>query len=828
MSDVNKESGRKPKFPIAQAHDLLPRSKWLRDYYFSGFKRKWNNQFMFFTTGVDWDVILYEAEFYVAPDILAMVGNKGKGAYYSAESMAVEVDLPDNFWDYSLPERRTLFFEKVILDYVPQEIISENDLLAGGRFSTMLSRCLNEKEAKNYWKQAFKNRDTVKEFHYNGFGNTGACSGHIICDLETVIKKGFKFIHKNIQDRYNQLTEKEKQGEKGDQLRAMLRSAEIPKKIAKKYADKCRILKESASTQTRSEELEQMAKNLEKVPWEPAETFWQGVQSIWMTHLLIMAEESYPGPGTSFGRTDQHLWELYKKDVIDEKNITKDFAKEILGSFWFHCHTAYDALMVMGEKHGINSSFGQLITLSGCGPNGEDLTNDLTYTILEVVDEWYPSLEPKPNIRLHRNTPEKLLDVIVDMISRSQGAPFLLNFDERSMAGLVLEGVAEDKVWDYACVGCLENTMQGNDRSGTVNCNPNLTKSIELTFWNGKNMPTDLPNKSEKQLGPKTGEVDELLTWEDFWNAWVQQIKFHIKYLVDVYNPLEKLRSDFLPTPFVSTVVKGCAEKALDVRRGGPELRFITIEGVGFGTTVDSLLAIKKNVYDDKKYTLAQVKNAILNNFQGDDEIMRTFLKNKSPKYGNNSDIPDELGKLVMKTWTDECWKYKTPNDFQYRPGMLSWNYWAGPDASLTVATPDGRNYGTFLSNAICPSTGVADRGPTAVTNSVGTALGGKSADGGYINFLPNGASHTITFNPSILKDKEHQDKFKAYLRGYIENGGTALQVNMIDSEMLLDAQKHPENYKELLVRVTGYNAYFTTIGKELQDEIISREMHKI
>ncbi|MFX0049137.1 MAG: pyruvate formate lyase family protein, partial [Candidatus Hermodarchaeota archaeon] len=662
-----------------------------------------------------------------------------------------------------------------------------------------------------------------------GFGNTGACSGHIICDFKTVVQKGFKYIHKNIQDNYNKLTEKEKQGTKGDQLRAMMRSAEIPKKLASKYAEKCRKLKLFATTLTRAEELEEMAKNLEKVPWEPAETFWQGVQSIWLTHLLIMAEESYPGPGTSFGRFDQILWDLYKKDVIDEKNITKDFAKEILGSFWFHCHTAYDAMMVLWERHGISSSFGQLITLSGCGPNGEDLTNDFTYTILEVIDEWYPSLEPKPNIRLHRNSSDKLLDIIVDMISRSQGAPFLLNFDERSIAGLILEGVPEDKVWDYACVGCLENTMQGNDRSGTVNCNPNLTKSIELTLWNGKNMPTDLPNKSKKQLGPKTGEIGKLLTWEDFWDAWVKQIKFIINYLVDVYNPLEKLRSDFLPTPFVSTIVRGCAEKALDVRRGGPELRFITIEGVGFGTTVDSLLAIKKNVYDDKRYTLQQVKEAIFNNFQGDEQnVMQTLLKNKSPKYGNNSDNPDELGKLVMKTWTDECWKYKTPNDFQYRPGMLSWNYWAGPDAFLTIATPDGRNYGRFLSNAICPTTGVASSGPTAVTNSVGIALGGKSEDGKYINYLPNGASHTITFNPSILKDKEHKEKFKSYLRGYIENGGTALQVNMIDAEMLLDAQKHPENYKELLVRVTGYNAYFTTIGRELQDEIISREMHKI
>ena len=833
MSDIKNPSEiqeGKPKFEIAKPHDLLPRSKWLRDYYFSGFKRKWNNQFMFFTAGVDWDVILYEAEFYVGPEVLEMVGRKGKGAYYSAESMAAPVKLPNNFWQLSLPERRAIFFETIMLDYVPQEIISENDLLAGGRFSVMFSRCLNDKEAKQYWKTALKNRESMREFHYNGYGNAGACSGHIICDFETVVKKGFKHIYENIVNRYEKLTDKEKKGSKGNQLRAMMQSAQIPRKLAKKYADKCRKLKETASTEERVKELEQMAKNLEVVPWEPAQTFWQGVQAMWLTHLMIMAEESYPGAGTSFGRIDQHLWHLYHKDVIEEKNITKDFAKEILGSFWFHCHTAYDAMMALWGRHGINSSFGQLITLSGCGPNGEDLTNELTYTILEVVDEWFPSLEPKPNVRLHRNSPDTLLNIIVDMISRSQGAPFLLNFDERSMAGLVLEGVPEDKVWNYACVGCLENTMQGNDRSGTVNCNPNLAKSIELTLWNGKNIPIDDLGRSKKQQGPKTGDPENFSTWEEFWNAWVQQTKFIIKHIVEIYNPQEWLKSKFLPTPFVSTIVNGCAEKALDVRNGGPELSFITVEGVGFGTTVDSLLAIKKYVYDDKQYTIEQIKQALVDNWEGNDEYpkMQALFKSKAPKYGNNDDKLDEIAREVMKIWSDETWNYKTPNGFQFRPGMLSWNYWAGPDASKTPATPDGRTQGMYLSNAICPTTGATKNGPTAVTNSVGHALGGKTADGKYINYLPNGASHTITFNPSILIDPEHKEKFKAYLRGCIENGGTALQVNMVSAELLQDAQRHPENYKDLLVRVTGYNAYFVTIGTELQNEIIAREMHNI
>jgi formate C-acetyltransferase len=819
------------RFKVAEPHDMLPKSNWLREYYFKGPERKWNNEFSPFTTGTEWDIIWNELNYYIVPEVHMYIGNEGKGVFETSfRSSALPIDLPHDFWDLSLPERRILFFEKAMVDYIPHEIISDNDLIAGGRFNTQLSDCLNEKETKKFWKKQIKTRKKFFKFHKSGFGNTGSTSGHIIPDYETVINKGFKFLHTKAKKSYENLSKKEKNGEKGAELRAMIRATEIPRKLAKKYAEVCRRLKEDA-TQKRAEELEQMARNLERVPWEPSETFWQGVQAIWLTHMLIMAEESYPGAGTSFGRTDQHLWELYKKDVLEEKNITKELAKEILGSFWFHCNTAYDAMIRVG-KQGITSGFGQLMTLSGCGPNREDLTNELTYTILEVIDEWSPILEPKPNIRLHRNSPDRLLNIIIDIVSRSQGAPFLLNFDERSIAGMVREGIPQEEAWDYACVGCLENTMQGNDRSGTVNCNPNLAKSIELTLWNGKNMPGNVVEdwtKEGERFGPKTGDPEDFETWEEFFDAWKKQIQFIIQYLVEVNNATEELRGTYLPTPYLSTFVRGCIEKGLDVRNGGPELRFVTVEGVGYATTVDSLLAIKQLVYEEQKYTIAEIKEALVENFQGKENIiMQTILKNKAPKYGNDNDEADELARKVMKIWADETWKYKTPTDFQYRPGMLSWNYWAGADAMLTPATPDGRNASSFLSNAICPTDGVDKKGPTAVTNSVGTALGGKTEDGEYINYLPNGASHTITFNPSIIRDPEHKEKFKSYLRGYIENGGTCLQINMLDADMLRDAQKHPENYENLLVRVTGYNAYFTAIGKELQNEIIARESHNI
>ena len=833
MSKTSKPSdtGKQKHFEVAEPHDLLPRSKWLREYYFKGADREWNNEFSPYTTGTDWDLIWNEFNYYIVPEVYMYIGNEGKGVFETSfRSMATDIDLPDDFWELSIPERRILFFEKAMVDYIPQEIISENDLIAGGRFNTQLSHCLTKEETEEFWEKTLETREKFFKFHKSGFGNTGATAGHIIPDYETILNKGFRYLHEKAIRSYERLSKEEKEGTKGAELRAMIRATEIPRKVAKQYAEECRRLKKEA-TPERAKELEKMAKNLERVPWEPAETFWQGVQAIWLTHMLIMAEESYPGAGTSFGRTDQHLWHLYKKDVIEEKNISKNFAKEILGSFWFHCNTAYDAMVRVG-KQGITSGFGQLMTLSGCGPNGEDLTNELTYTILEVIDEWSPILEPKPNIRLHRNSPDRLLDKIVDMVSRSQGAPFLINFDERSIAGLVREGIPEEEAWDYACVGCLENTMQGNDRSGTVNCNPNLTKSIELTLWNGQNMPGNVVEdwtEEGEQFGPETGNPEDFETWDEFFNAWKKQIEFLIKHLVEVNNSTEKIRGEYLPTPYLSTFVQGCIEKGKDVRNGGAEWSFITVEGVGFATTVDSLLAIKNLVYEDEKYTMEELKKALVEDFQGKEyTIMQTLLKNKAPKYGNDVDKADELARKVMETWSDETWKYESPTGFQYRPGMLSWNYWAGADAMLTPATPDGRKSGTFLSNAICPTDGVDEKGPTAVTNSVGKALGGKTEDGDYINYLPNGASHTITFNPSIIRDPEHKEKFKAYLRGYIENGGTCLQINMLDADVLRDAQKHPEDYDNLLVRVTGYNAYFTAIGKELQDEIIARESHRM
>ncbi|MBN1944782.1 MAG: hypothetical protein JW797_03860 [Bradymonadales bacterium] len=837
---MSSQSALHSPVPIKEPHNLSERIQRLRDFYFSGIERSWNNEFTCWTTGTPWDVVYDEMTFYIVPETYPFM----QPFRASTLQVARQVGLPDDFWSKSLVERRAWFIKEVMVNYLPQEILP-GDLLAGARFNILASRCWSEKEAKErdrliYGSQGSRAR--MKWFHSHGYGNAGATSGHLIPDHQRALEIGWKGIHQDLEARLNGMSVTERRGPKGAQLRAMLTASTMARDLAARYASRCRELARQQEDEARKAELEQMADQLDRVPWEPAQTFWEAVQALWLNHMLIMADENYPGPGVSFGRIDQLLYPYWSRSI--EQGMDREWGKEILKCFWIHANTAYDAMIRVGGNQGITSGYGQLITLSGMGAEGRDLTNDLTYAMLEVIDELSPLLEPKPNVRLHANSPEELLDRLVEMIATSQGAPFLINFDERSMAGLLRQArragvehlIHQDNVFDYAPVGCLENTMVGNDRSGTVDINLNLLKAVELTLTGGKDMhpvvdPITGKTDPVRQDGPATGDPRTFSTWERFWEAYAEQTRHLIARSAEVYEASESIRARFCPTPYLSCLVRGCAEKGLDITQGGPELNFVTVEGVTFATTVDSLLAIKHLVYDTHQTTMDELIRALTDNWKGH-EMLQARARYRAPKYGQDNDEADEMAFKVMELWTDETWTYQTRSTGRrFRPGMLSWNYWVS-DGDILAASADGRPKGQFLSNAICPSNGADILGPTANSNSVGKALGGRATEGegdfaGYFNSLPNGASHTITFSSSLLRDREHKEKFKAFLRGYCDNGGTCLQVNMVDVELLKEAQKHPEQYRHLLVRVTGYNAYFTGIGRELQDEIIARESHK-
>ncbi|MDD5648225.1 MAG: pyruvate formate lyase family protein [Dehalococcoidia bacterium] len=833
------QSCNSPRYSIKEPLNLSPRIQWLRDYYFQGNNRKWNNEFTGFTTGTPWDIQYQELNFYIVPETYTFFPTF-TGAFQQA---SFKVDLPEGFWEWSLPERQAWFVREVMVYYLPHEVLP-GDLIAGGRFNVQTSKCFNKKEAAEYSKAVYGKKGARAAefwFHNHGYGNAGATSGHLIPDYPRILREGWKSVHEELNRKLSSLSQREYDSKKGHQIKAMLVAATMARDVAFEYSKVCAQLAENEADSARKNELVKMAEMLRRVPWEPAQNFWEAIQSLWITHMLVMSDENYPGPGVSFGRADQYLYPFWKKSL--DEGMDREFGKELLKCFWIHCNYAYDAMIRTGGNQGITAGFGQLITISGMGKGGVDLSNDLTYGMLEVIDELSPLLEPKPNVRLHRRSPDRLLEKVIDMIASSQGSPFLLNFDERSIAGMLREAriagveklINADNVFDYAPVGCLENTMCGNDRSGTVDINLNLLKAVEHALTGGYDMipwvdPMTGKQEPIKRWGADTGDATKFRTWEEFWNAYVAQTRHLMERVAELYDRTDRMRAKYLRTPYLSCLVRGCADKAMDINEGGAELNFITVEAVTYATTVDSLLAIRHLVFDKKECSMQELIQALKDNWKGH-EVLQARALNKTPKYGRDDDQADNLGKDVMDLWTGETWKYRTSvTGKHYRPGMLSWNYWVG-DGFILPASPDGRPKGQFLSNAICPCAGADINGPTANVNSVGKVLGGKDPAGngdwdGYLNVLPNGASHTMTFSPSLLRDPEHKSKFMAFLRSYAENGGSALQVNMIDADILRDAQTNPDSYRHLLVRVTGYNAYFTSIGRELQNEIIARESH--
>lgn len=775
---------------------LSDRVKRLRDEYFSFETRPFRNEVMPFTTGTPWDCVFRYASWTIVPEVTPFLR-----AYEDSLAAAARVvPLPRNFWEESLPVRAATFFRQVLSHHLPVDIL-DGELIVGGQFNSALSLCLTKKEARNRAEKAEAFRRDIIATSALGIGNCGAIPGHLIPDYPKVLRAGFR----GIVDEIRREQRAEPDAAKRDVLESFAIAAEAARSLAARYAVEADRLATGADA-TRAPELRSIAAICRKVPWEPAETFHEALQSLWLTHMLVLTSESYPGAGVSFGRIDQYLWPYLERDLAAAR-ITLEQARELLRCFFIKPNYAYDYQGRIGRNQGINSSFGQLITLAGCGPDGEDLANDLTYLLLDVIEEMN-LLEPKPNIRLHGRTPDRLLSRACQMLARAQGAPFLLNFDETSMRGLRWQGLPEQDLWDYAPVGCLENTRQGDDRSGTVDVNFNLAKAVEFTLFQGRDQA------SGTQVGPATPDPRSMTTWQEFEDVFRQQLAFCLRRLVELNNVADTVRARYEPTPYLSTLVGGCIEKRTDITAGGARHNFITVEGVALATTADSLSAVKRLVFETKRVEMGALMTAIEANFEGH-EFLRQTLLHKAPKYGNDDPIADAMARDVTRWWAEDTATMRTPiTNKHYRAGYLSWNYGIAY-APATAATPDGRKRGTFLSNGVAAVSGMDQAGPTAAARAVG-ALG--------LEVVPNGASHTISLPPSLMRDDEHLEKLAGFLRGYCRDGGSALQINAVSADTLREAQRKPDEFRNLLVRVTGYNAYFVNLGRELQEDIIARE----
>lgn len=785
------------------SENLSPRIKRLRDEYFSFYERYdyYTNEVRPYTTGTSWDDVYSYTNWGAAPEGLDFF----PGYKDNLRSLAEKVDFPNEFYKLSIAERKAHFLNKVVEKNLPTMIL-KGELIIGSHFSTALSRTLTKSETKKWSKDQNKYFKELVFRCETGEFNYGAIPGHLIPNYEKAIKIGFSGIQKELKE----LRKSPMNKEHSQWLDALIESCEAPKLLAERYSKEAARQAKLEKDPGRKSELLHLSQICKKVPWEPAESFWEAVQSLWFTHILVMAAESYPGPGTSPGRIDQYLYPYFKQD-IENKKIDYNFAKEILSCYWIKHNYAYDFQGQVGNSQGINSSFGQLITLGGIDENHEDASNELTLLMLDIIDE-INLLEPKPNVRLHAKTSDKVMKKVAEMIAKSQGSPFLMNFDETAMKGMIWQGIPEDEVWNYAPVGCLENTMIGNDVSGTVDVNVNIAKAIELTLFNGRDLQT------KKQVGPKTGNPKKFKTFDQFKEAYIKQLTALLDRAIKANNHADMIRAVYEPVPYVSLLIDGCAESGKDCRAGGARYNFITVEALGLANVADSLAAVKKLVYEEKRITMSHLLEVLKKNYEGHEET-RQLLLNHAPKYGNDNDYVDSIAREISQYWGIYVSTKTSPiTNRKYRGGYLSWNYFIS-FAPKTGALPDGRPRGAYLSGGVGPTQGVDTSGPTAAIMSVGK-LG--------MEVQPNGSSHTMSFSPASLRDKEHIDKLVSLLRTYGQVGGTALQTNVVSVDTLKEAQTDPEKYRNLLVRVTGYNAYFTTLGKEQQDEIIARESHKV
>jgi formate C-acetyltransferase len=779
---------------------LSPRLKRLRQQFWSFYERDYTNEVRGYTTGTPWDTVYSIWSWTNVPEVALF--QPGFRSYLLAG--ATPVELQSGFWDEPLPVRQALFFRAVVHHYLPVQVL-EGELVVGSHFNTALSRCLKKDEARQRDRQeaAF-----LKEWHAlndTGVGNCAAVPGHLVPDYPKALRLGWQGIQAEAQAVADDPGSTPQQR---DQARAIVISADAVRLLMERYVAEIERLQAAESDPRRSAELADMRCICAKVPWLPPETFPEALQALWTTHMLLMAAESYPGPGVSPGRVDQYLYPYYQRSMED--GMTKEKALEWLECWWIKHNYVYDYQGWTGTNQGINSSFGQLITLAGMDADGNDASNELTYLMLDVI-EAINMLEPKPNIRLHARSSDRLLQRIVAMLAGSQGSPFLINFDEHSMAGLRWEGLPETRLWDYAPVGCLENTLAGDDRSGTVDINLNLAKAVELALNDGRDQANG------EQIGAQTGDPRAFAHFEQFYTAFKIQLKHLLEWIINVNDMADAGRARWEPVPYLSALVGGCLESGKDSNAGGAHYNFLTVEGIALATVVDSLVAVKKLVYEDHTVSMEQLLLALAANYEGYEGLRQTLL-HKAPKYGNDDPYADQIAHDVSCYWTEQAFRHVSPTGKRYRGGYLSWNYWVAY-APTTAATPDGRRRGQFLSNAVCPVNGADRKGPTSVIKSVGTL---------HLETAPNGASHTMSFSPSLLRSPEGQQKLAALLRAYGKAGGTCLQVNVLDAETLRQAQLHPDEYSNLLVRVTGYNAYFTGLGKEIQDEIIARESHQV
>ena len=528
------------------------------------------------------------------------------------------------------------------------------------------------------------------------------------------------------------------------------------------------------------------------IPAHKPRTFHEALQFVWLMHELIEMEGEHV---RSMGQFDRTLYPYYRAD-IDSGRITPEQAKELIKFFWFKWYSR-----TQGRLNGKNFCFG------GQYPDGSEITNELTYLALEAYEEMNTP-DPKMSVRFLPGTSDKLYRRVADMIRNGHNSFVLMN-DTPAVEALVKRGKTREDARMFLPIGCYEPAVEGKEVGCTMNVTVNLAKGVELALHDG------VDPLSGERLGLHTGDPRTFTGFEQLWDAYVRQMDFFLTRSLECIRAAEGQWPNINPSPLIAATIDDCTARGKDVGQGGAHYNAVGYVGAALANTCDSLLALKQTVYDEKRFTMDEVLEALRCNFEGY-ERMRQYLLNRVPKWGNNHPDADAMAKRITDYY---CNKVHTFTNFRGGPcqaALFTLDFaWKG--GRNTGALPDGRKALDPLAPGMGASYGMDKDGVTALLDSV------VKIDS---TLVPNGAVLDIMLHPTAVSDEEGLDAFVALIKTFFSGGGYALQFNVLDMETLRDAQRHPEKYASLQVRVTGWSVYFTTLSKYEQDQFIVRNAH--
>ena len=626
--------------------------------------------------------------------------------------------------------------------------------------------------------------------------------GHTV-GTEKIYKKGFQDYKNDIieaRNRLDFLNDKEAFDKKA-QLNAMEICCDAIMILGERYAAYARELAEKETDEIRKQELLQIAANCDVVPAHAPKTFWQAIQMYWFVHLGVTTELN-PWDAYSPGRLDQHLNPFYQKD-IEDGILDDEKALELLECLWvkFNNQPAPPKVGITLKESGTYTDFANLNT-GGITPDGENGVNEVSYLILDCMDEM-KLLQPSSNVQISKKTPTKFLKRACEISRKGWGQPAFYN-TEAIIQELLNAGKSIEDARRGGTSGCVETGAFGNE-AYILTGYFNLPKILELTLYNGYDIV------SKKQIGLPLGYAKDFKSYDELYEAYKKQVEYLIDIKIEGSNIIEKIYAEYMPAPFLSIITNDCISRGKDYNAGGARYNTNYIQGVGIGTITDSLAAIKYNVFDEKKFTMEELIEALEHNFEGYDMIAN-LVRNKTPKYGNDDDYADNIMKDVFNFYQKTVTGRPNMKGGTYRVNMLptTCHVYFG---EVMNASPNGRLAQKPVSEGISPEKGADVNGPTAVIKSC-SKMDHLRTGGTLLN---------QKFTPSVVKGEEGLDNMANLVRAYFNMDGHHIQFNVIDRETLIRAQQNPDEYKDLIVRVAGYSDHFRNLSKALQDEIIER-----